>query len=58
VIKVPQSEISFFRGEDATIECIVEAYPKGVYYWEADTGLNILCIFLFVILKGFHLFLR
>lgn len=40
VIKVPQPEVSFLQGEDATIECIVEAYPKGVYYWETDTGRN------------------
>jgi len=38
VIKVPNPEISVLEGEDAVLECEIEAYPKGVYYWELDTG--------------------
>ncbi len=39
VIKVPSHEVAVAEGEDAILECEVEAFPKGVYYWEMDTGL-------------------
>jgi hypothetical protein len=38
VINIPQQEVTFARGEDAVIECIIEAFPPGINYWEMDTG--------------------
>jgi hypothetical protein len=41
VITISKQEVNFVKGENATIECTIEAYPPGINFWETDTGIPI-----------------
>ncbi|CAM6055388.1 unnamed protein product [Sphagnum tenellum] len=38
VISVPDPTVFAEEGVDLTIECMIEAYPKGIHYWETNQG--------------------
>ena len=38
VIRVPNQKIYARDGQTVTIECLIEAFPKGIHYWELDSG--------------------
>jgi hypothetical protein len=38
VISVPDQRVVGRPGETVTMECLIEAYPKGIHYWELGTG--------------------
>lgn len=40
VINIPEKEVLVREeGNDVTIECYIEAYPRGITYWESRAGL-------------------
>ncbi len=38
VISVPNQKVYVTEGQDVAVECVVEAFPKGIHYWELGTG--------------------
>eukprot|EP00094_Tigriopus_californicus_P005365 TCALIF_05174-PA protein Name:"Similar to LAC Lachesin (Schistocerca americana)" AED:0.24 eAED:0.25 QI:0/0.73/0.7/1/0.68/0.7/20/0/1081 len=38
VISVPNQKVYAKEGQDVALECIIESYPKGLHYWELESG--------------------
>ena len=38
MIRVPRKTVYGELGETVTIDCLVEAFPKGHHYWEGVDG--------------------
>jgi len=38
VVKVRESRITAALGQSVELECQIEAYPRGIYFWELESG--------------------
>ena len=38
MITIREKKVTALEGDSAVAECLIEAYPKGIQYWELEDG--------------------